>query len=338
MTDFPSNCWYVAGFSEELPAGKVIGRKLLGEDLALFRTEQGKLGAIEDICPHRFAPLHRGYVESEMLVCGYHGLGFAPSGACVHNPQGPAIGPARRRTYAVAERSRLVWLWNGVPEEADPEKIPALTFMEEAPEGSFFSGHLEIAANFELIIDNVLDLTHSDYLHKTTLGAGRAVIKPEVEKLGDETRITWKSPLSKAPGFYRPYLPENCNVATVTYAHSLPPSVVQLGTTLTPEDGESSIENLSLHAVTPETALSSHYFYFTSRSFAVGDNDVTQRLAEVARYAFEQEDQPMLEAVQRKMGSNVDILARRPISLPADEAALRTRKVVRKLIGAGSKH
>ena len=82
---FVKNAWYVAAWSSEL-GGKPISRKLLGKTVVLFRTESGKLAALEDRCIHRGMPLAPGDVVGESIRCPYHGLEFDPSGACTLIP------------------------------------------------------------------------------------------------------------------------------------------------------------------------------------------------------------------------------------------------------------
>ena len=54
---YPRNQWYVAGFDEELKPGELLARTYLGENVVLFRTQDGTPRALADRCPHRVAPL-----------------------------------------------------------------------------------------------------------------------------------------------------------------------------------------------------------------------------------------------------------------------------------------
>ncbi len=122
---FIRNLWYVAMWSELLPNGGVFGRTILEEPIAFFRTATGALGAVEDTCPHRLAPLRLGSVSGENLRCGYHGLEIDAGGACVYNPHGNhTIPPAARiRSYPVIEKHTLIWIWMG-DGTADSAQIP----------------------------------------------------------------------------------------------------------------------------------------------------------------------------------------------------------------------
>src|SRR5260370_21774060 len=85
--NYPLNCWYVAAISEEV-AGKLLGRRLLGEDVLLYRQEGGMVVALEDRCVHRSMPLSLGYLVGDQVVCGYHGFTYAPAeSACGSRPR-----------------------------------------------------------------------------------------------------------------------------------------------------------------------------------------------------------------------------------------------------------
>jgi phenylpropionate dioxygenase-like ring-hydroxylating dioxygenase large terminal subunit len=104
--EYLRNAWYVAAWSEELAAGKLIARTFLDEPVVLFRTNDGAAAALFDRCPHRFAPLSRGRHKGSEIECGYHGLRFDRSGACSLNPYNPGHTPPRARvqSYPVLER------------------------------------------------------------------------------------------------------------------------------------------------------------------------------------------------------------------------------------------
>ena len=99
---FLKNCWYAIAWSNEVPANGLLVRTCLGNRLVVFRSAEGQIAALDDRCPHRFAPLHRGKLVSGGLQCGYHGLVFGATGACVHNPQGPALSALSVRVSAAS--------------------------------------------------------------------------------------------------------------------------------------------------------------------------------------------------------------------------------------------
>src|SRR5262245_59540649 len=117
------NAWYVAGWSNEFTA-KPAARTLLDEPVALYRGADGTLVALEDRSCHRAMPLSQGEVIGNAIRCEYHGMVFDGSGRCIEIPNQKLIPAAARvRSFPVAERDDLVWIWMGEPEKADTGEI-----------------------------------------------------------------------------------------------------------------------------------------------------------------------------------------------------------------------
>jgi vanillate O-demethylase monooxygenase subunit len=167
---FLHNCWYVAGWGHHFPVDRPVARTMLEEPIVLYRNGEGRIAALEDRCCHRLAPLSKGRVEGDDLRCMYHGLKFAPSGRCVEIPGQSFVPPqAGVRAYPAVERDSWVWLWMGEPELADPTLIPK-ALRHDDPDWWMRTGELQYAANYKLINDNLLDLSHLSYVHENTLG------------------------------------------------------------------------------------------------------------------------------------------------------------------------
>src|SRR5579885_2260263 len=167
-TMFVRNGWYAAIWSFDL-ADEPVARTFLDEPVVLFRTAAGRAAALADRCCHRAAPLSRGKVAGEALRCGYHGLVFDPEGRCVEVPIQTQIPPgARVRAYPVRERWNVVWIWMGDPARADDTLIPELPWLDSGA-WTATPGYIHIAANAQLLVDNLLDFTHVAYLHSRTI-------------------------------------------------------------------------------------------------------------------------------------------------------------------------
>ena len=120
--------WQPAALSVELDTKRpVVPVRLLGEDLVLFRDEQGKLGLIQRHCPHRGADMCFGRLEDNGLRCPFHGWHFDRTGQCVEQPAEPEGSrmheKIKARAYQVVERAGIVWAYMG-PGEAPA--FPAL--------------------------------------------------------------------------------------------------------------------------------------------------------------------------------------------------------------------
>jgi len=122
--------WLPAMMSTELasPDSPPVRIRLLGENLIAFRTTSGKIGVIQNACPHRGASLFFGRNEEEGLRCVYHGWKFDVTGQCTDMPSEPAESNFKSKIKATAyptqERSGLVWLYMG-PREVPPP-LPSL--------------------------------------------------------------------------------------------------------------------------------------------------------------------------------------------------------------------
>src|SRR5215467_2878 len=164
------NCWYVAGWSHHFPEDGVVARTILRDPIVLYRKRDRGIVALENRCCHRHAPLSRGRIEGDDLRCMYHGLKFAPSGKCIEIPQQDIIpSTAVVRSYPVVERDCWVWVWMGDPALADRGVIPS-ALNHSDPDWFMLTGELTYDANYELINDNLLDLSHLSYVHQSTLG------------------------------------------------------------------------------------------------------------------------------------------------------------------------
>jgi len=167
---FLKSAWYVAGWSDEFEAGQPYARRIIDEPLVMMRREDGTLVALEDRCPHRWAPLSLGRVEDDTIRCMYHGVRFATNGRCVEVPgQTSAPGSLTARTYPVVEQYKWVWIWMGDAEKADTSLIPDVSLLDR-DDVYMHRGELNYAANYSLINDNLLDLSHVAFVHEKTIG------------------------------------------------------------------------------------------------------------------------------------------------------------------------
>lgn len=167
-----TNAWYVAGWSAELDEGQLLPRTFLERPVVLFRDESGQAGALTDMCAHRFAPLSRGKTVDGHVQCGYHGLRFDRSGACVFSPQTPDRPPpnAKVHAYPTVERQTLIWIWMGNPALADPALIPDYPILAD-PALTPVTGYSLINGHYMLVVDNLMDLSHPEFLHTGSLGS-----------------------------------------------------------------------------------------------------------------------------------------------------------------------
>ena len=200
---FITECWYAAGFPDEF-GRSLVGRTFLREPVVLFRTEMGELVALEDRCSHRRLPLSAGHLKGDTVECAYHGLVYDCSGACIKVPgQDDVPRTARLKRYPVADMHGYSWIWMGDPARADTRTIPDYNRLSLPGLGRHRIA-LHVEANYQLIVDNLLDLSHLPYVHGTTTGnppvSERASVK--TERHGNTVQVKrWAENVEPAPTF-----------------------------------------------------------------------------------------------------------------------------------------
>ena len=183
---FVRNCWYMAGWSRDFTEEKPVAATILGESIVIYRTANGTAVALRDRCAHRFAPLSMGRVEGNDLRCMYHGLKFAPTGKCIEVPGQQKIPPqACVRAYPIVDKYSGAWVWMGDPAKADESLIPNFVGIDD-PAWVMKPGRMDYNANYFLINDNLLDLSHIAFLHNRSLGAAltpEGTLRPTVTRM-----------------------------------------------------------------------------------------------------------------------------------------------------------
>lgn len=160
------NTWYVAGYSKDV-AGTPVHKKLLGQDFALFRDEQGTLHCVSDICIHRGASLSHGIVHKGCIECPYHGWRYRGDGSCAEIPAHPGARiPKRVRidSYPVQERYGWVWVFLGDAPESERPPIPEFPEYDD-PSRRIVSGTFTWNANYGRVVENGVDFAHAAFVH-----------------------------------------------------------------------------------------------------------------------------------------------------------------------------
>ena len=329
------NIWYQAGWGAEIDDGQMLARTLLGKPLLFFRDETGTAIALFDRCPHRFAPLSAGKLADGTITCGYHGLVFAGSGRCVHNPHGPTTGAIRVQRFPVVERHTALWIWMGDEDRADPDLIPDLSFIDATPETARITGLLPTRADYRLLVDNIMDLSHADYLHPTTLGGTFTDAKMTVTQQGDAITVVYFAENCEPAPAIRVMVPPPLRADVRIEARWYPAGVMVIAASAYPTGQPRAPEedNLTLHSMTPESEGASHYFYCSTRPFQTDDVALSASLKRMLEQAFVDEDKPMLEKQQARIG-DADFWSLKPLLLPIDAAGVQVRRKLEQMIAA----
>jgi phenylpropionate dioxygenase-like ring-hydroxylating dioxygenase large terminal subunit len=181
--------WIPAAFSQSVaqPDGPPLRVRLLGENLVLFRDTKGRIGLLDERCPHRTASLFYGRNEESGLRCVYHGLKFDVEGNCVDVPCVPQAGEVqldnikkqlKTKAYPCIERGELVWAYMG-PQELKPE-FPDLEWTRVPPAQRYATRHIQ-ECNWLQGVEGGFDATHLTFLHGGDAEPSRRIVPTAYE-------------------------------------------------------------------------------------------------------------------------------------------------------------
>ena len=334
--NYPQNLWWVAATSAEVGRERLLARRLLDRAVVLFRREDGSVAALEDRCPHRGTPLSMGWLERDELVCGYHGFRFATDGRCTGIPtQAEIPRQACVRSFPVVDRPPFVWIWMGDPARAEAASAPYYPWLND-PGWVYALDRIHIESNYLLLKENVLDLTHFAYAHRSTFEMDDDYDRPPDCKVEDG-RVTFSQEFLGKP--LPPFYGDHCGLGRK------PVDRHDAGTSFSPAEhvftarivnrdpapGERAEYFVKFHHMTtPETPRSHHYWWIMARDHGLGaDAEAWMRMVITAGFA---EDKVILEAIQRRRDEAGADESQVEISVAADRAGLQARRQAKALI------
>jgi phenylpropionate dioxygenase-like ring-hydroxylating dioxygenase large terminal subunit len=328
---FVNSAWYAAGFSDEIGAG-LLGRVICGEPVVLYRSGDGTPVVLEDLCCHRMLPLSKGRREGDAVVCGYHGMTFDPSGACIRVPGGGRVSPAYRvRSYPAVERHGFVWLWMGDAERADPAEIPDLPWADD-PAWAGHSGMMIVGCDYRMVIDNLLDLSHEASVHASTIGNAAVEETPvEVEQQGRSVVVSrWMIDHEPAPLWRERIGPvgscDRWQLINFVYPSNvvIDAGVAPTGTGAPAGDRSRGVNHMLMNVITPQTVDSTLYFWRSVRNYDIADTAKTAAARAAASRIFA-EDKAVLEAQHAAISR---FPGRPMVNLPLDGPSVRVRRII----------
>jgi 5,5'-dehydrodivanillate O-demethylase len=168
MGELMRRYWQPIAMLPDLDREEVLPLRVLGEDLALFRTTTGKLGLVQARCPHRSVSLAYGIPEVDGIRCAYHGWYFTPAGECIHQPYDEAENPessfkdrVKVTSYPVQAMAGMVWAYLG------PAPAPVLPRFENLAREDL-SRSIQwtlLPCNWLQVMENSMDPAHFEWLH-----------------------------------------------------------------------------------------------------------------------------------------------------------------------------
>jgi vanillate O-demethylase monooxygenase subunit len=338
MPVFLKNAWYVAAWDREVTR-ELRPVQILGERIALYRTQAGAPVALEDACPHRKLPLSMGRLCGDEVECGYHGLVFDPSGRCSRIPGATKIPrSACVRSYPAVSRYGFVWIWMGATARADPNLLFPVDHADDPHWGRNQGGDMTVESNYLLVTDNLLDPTHVSWVHRTSFGNAACEEEP-VEVTVSANGVTaarWMHNAEIAP-FYQPLVRFDGRCDRLQHYEVRYPSHAIIKAVFVPAGTggigqpihDKALIMDSYNFMTPLDDERTRYFWFQMRNCFPEDDSMSRMMDEGVRAAFE-EDRVILAAVQRgfatTLGPNID--------LAIDRAPLLFRRNLKRLIEA----
>ena len=332
---FLKNCWYIAAESRELD-GAPFGRILLNEPVVIYRRQNGTPVALEDRCCHRRVPLHKGKIVGDAVECGYHGFTFDASGACVRIPGQERVPPNLGvRAYPVCERHNYIWIWMGEKERADPALIPDFSYNDD-PNWAAVGACLHVDADYLLLVENLIDLSHVAFVHASTIGSTEDTNPSLKNERGDDfVRVTREAPGIACPPSMRSlgFAPvvDQKKIITFTPASNIWIDIPTRDAVPVAGRNEPMQRRVMiLNAITPETERSCHYFWVNARDFDLDSAERSAFFLKNVTFAFN-EDKDMLEAQQK----NIEIDPAAPtVNVNADWGGVQATRMIERLIAA----
>ncbi|MGH7290254.1 MAG: Rieske 2Fe-2S domain-containing protein [Myxococcota bacterium] len=337
---FVRNAWYIASWADDLRK-EPLARRICDEPVVLYRDSANHAAALVDRCCHRGTPLSLGRVTHEGLECGYHGLVFGRDGACVRVPGQDRVPPsARVRSYPVVEKDGFVWIWMGDAQAADPAQIIDYPYHADRARWPHKHTFYPIAANYMLLVDNLMDLTHLGYVHGGTIGGNPAThveAKMDTHPTPRGLKFTrWMLDSEPPPTYTKAVSFQGRVDRWQEFEYVAPGSIVQwsgatdAGTGAVEGKREGGFSLRLFHGVTPETETSCFYFWSAANGYRQDEPVATEQLfLEISR-AFDQ-DKAVVEAQQARL---LELGQEGLVNLKADAARVRMRQTVERLLAA----
>jgi vanillate O-demethylase monooxygenase subunit len=333
---YPRNGWWVAAMADEVTR-EPLGRWLLERPVLLYRTRDGKAVALDNRCPHRWAPLSDGKIVDDDVQCPYHGIRFRPDGSCAAIPSQKAVPSGCAVTsYPVRERHPFVWIWMGDPERIDEYNPPADTSWTEDAEASHVGGYMEVAGNYMWLHENVLDLTHFEHVHADTIVLGDKIVPPKVTTTETQVIYTQDIPNRLLPSYLTRWteLPGDkpCDFKGRGAFES--PAFHHNTETIhdhAPEpDRPSNYVYHIMHATTPIDRHRFHYWWVSGANIPVSD-EVKERWASAVPIVFGQ-DKKIIESIEEMLTRDGRGTDYPEVMIRADLAGMHARQKLRMLL------
>jgi phenylpropionate dioxygenase-like ring-hydroxylating dioxygenase large terminal subunit len=217
---------------------------------------------------------------------------------------------------------------------ADPASLPEDSWLS-SPDYSNGKLYVKVDGNYQLVSDNLLDLTHGPYLHEATLAGTPHPDRSVDHKVRTEGQVVHSEYfgrfMTKSAAFQNIFEPDYGDL--VAKMQWRPGSTLNFDIAMHPENSgyQGGARYLQGHYLTPETEFSTHYWAVVGRNVDIHNTQEDEYEMRLFTQAFVEEDEPMIRACQQLMGTS-DLMSLKPAVLKSDAAAIQARRILAKLI------
>jgi phenylpropionate dioxygenase-like ring-hydroxylating dioxygenase large terminal subunit len=333
----PRNQWYIAALSQEVTRA-ILARQILDDHIVFFRAEDGSPVGLADRCPHRGVPLSMGTIQGDVIRCAYHGMEFGKNGLCQRVPSQSKIAPQLAvKSYPLLEIGPYIWIWMGDPATADESLLPDQFELGITRPGWRVTPMfvMEMACNYQLLHENLLDVSHISFLHPGLLDTG-SMASASFKANYERGRVRISRDLNETPNdmMARTFnLKPGKQVRRTLITEAIPPQLSLIVNIFTDPENPDAPEHIltSPQGVTPSGKNRCLNFLINCSSYAEPQPD--DAVAHLWKL-FEQ-DKVVLEAVQKRFDEEGWDLPE--VSVMADTAALKFRLKMVELVEAERK-
>jgi phenylpropionate dioxygenase-like ring-hydroxylating dioxygenase large terminal subunit len=235
------------------------------------------------------------------------------------------------RTFPLVEQAPYVWIYLGDPAAMDDVPPPPVLEWTTDSAISILHGRIDIAANYLLLKENVLDLTHFGYVHAKTFGITDWVDLPNFTTEGDTTGFSQKFIGSPLPPLFA--LPMGLPVGTPfdrDNSGAFVSPALQRGDVdfRDPATGEVTARLRIAHATTPISPTEMHYFWLVARDYGTAP-EMMEELRQLTLVGFD-EDKVIIEAIQQTASRDPRGTGAPEFSVKMDTAGIQARRIVQR--------
>ena len=167
------NQWYAVLDSKQLIKSKPLGIRRFGENLVMWRVEDGQVACLQDQCLHRGAALSAGKIIDHQVQCPFHGLEFDVTGRCTYIPSYGRSGQIPKVFKAMSHPAKdafgFIWVFWG----DWGQDLPPVRFFESITDDFAYDTFLDHwPTHYSRVIENQLDAIHLPFVHHNTIGRG----------------------------------------------------------------------------------------------------------------------------------------------------------------------